>query len=35
MFKKDNLRFGIVLGFLAPLLGMMIYYFVSLLFHAT
>ena len=29
MFKKDNLRFGILLGFLSPLLGMVIYYFVA------
>lgn len=27
MFKKDNLKFGLLLGFLAPLLGMVIYYF--------
>jgi len=28
MFKKDNLRFGILLGFIAPLLSLVIYYFV-------
>ena len=28
MFRKDNLAFGIVLGFIAPLLGIVIYYFV-------
>ena len=28
MFKKDNLRFGILLGFLAPLLSLVVYYFV-------
>jgi glycopeptide antibiotics resistance protein len=26
MFKKDNLRFGLILGFLSPVLGMSIYY---------
>lgn len=28
MLKKDNLKFGILLGFLAPLISMIIYYFV-------
>lgn len=28
MFKKDNLRFGILLGLLGPLLSMVVYYFV-------
>ena len=28
MFKKDNLRFGMLLGFVAPLLSLIIYYFV-------
>lgn len=28
MFKKDNLRFGLLLGFLAPLLSMIAYYFL-------
>lgn len=27
IFKKDNLKFGIALGILAPLLAMLIYYF--------
>ena len=27
IFKKDNLKFGILLGFLGPLLAMVIYYF--------
>ncbi len=27
MFKKDNLKFGILLGILGPLLAMVIYYF--------
>lgn len=29
MFKKDNLRFGIILGFIAPILSLVIYYFVK------
>ena len=29
MFKKDDLRLGIVLGFLAPVIGMLIYYFIQ------
>jgi hypothetical protein len=29
MLKKDNLRLGIVLGFLAPLISLTIYYFVK------
>ena len=28
MFKRDNLRFGILLGFLAPLISLVVYYFV-------
>ena|SRR5688572_4242653 len=28
MFRKDNLALGFVLGFVAPLLGIVIYYFV-------
>jgi hypothetical protein len=28
MFKKDNLKFGLLLGFLAPLISMVIYYFI-------
>lgn len=28
MFKKDNLRFGMLLGFLAPLISVIIYYFI-------
>jgi hypothetical protein len=27
MIRKDNLKLGILLGFLAPLLGMILYYF--------
>ena len=30
MLKKDNLQLGIILGFLAPVLGLVIYYFVVL-----
>jgi hypothetical protein len=33
MLKKDNIRFGLLLGFLGPLLGMMIYYFVAFYSH--
>lgn len=29
MLKKDNLRFGLVLGFLSPVLGFFIYYLVK------
>ncbi len=29
MFRKDGLRLGIVLGFLAPIAGMFIYYFLQ------
>jgi hypothetical protein len=29
MFKKDNFPFGLVLGFLAPVLGMAAYYFLK------
>ena len=30
MLKKDNLRFGLVLGFLSPVLGFFIYYLVKI-----
>lgn len=29
MLKKDDIRLGLVLGFTAPLLGMVIYYFIA------
>ncbi|THU34155.1 hypothetical protein FAM09_24340 [Niastella caeni] len=29
MFKKDNLRFGMLLGFIAPLLSLIAYYFIK------
>ena len=29
MFKKDNLKFGLLLGFIAPIVGLLIYYFVQ------
>jgi hypothetical protein len=29
MFKKDNLRFGILLGFIAPLVSLIAYYFIK------
>lgn len=28
MLKKDNLKFGILIGFIAPLISIVIYYFV-------
>ena len=31
MLKKDNIRLGIALGILAPILGMLIYYLVAFL----
>jgi hypothetical protein len=29
MFKKDNLRFGMLLGFIAPLISLIAYYFIK------
>jgi hypothetical protein len=29
MLTKDSMRLGIILGFLAPILGMFIYYFIQ------
>ena len=29
IFKKDNLRLGLLLGFVAPLISLVIYYFVK------
>ncbi len=29
MLKKDNLRFGMLIGFIAPLLSLVVYYFVK------
>ncbi|MBS1749603.1 MAG: hypothetical protein JST63_06850 [Bacteroidetes bacterium] len=29
IFKKDNLLFGLILGFIAPLLSLMVYYFIK------
>jgi hypothetical protein len=29
MLKKDNLRFGMLLGFIAPLLSLTVYYFIK------
>ena len=29
MLKKDNIRLGLVLGFIGPLLGLVIYYFLT------
>jgi hypothetical protein len=33
MFRKDNLKLGIVLGFVAPLVGLVLYYFVAFYSH--
>jgi hypothetical protein len=29
MFKKDNLRFGFLLGFIGPILSLVVYYFIK------
>ena len=29
IFKKDNLPFGLIMGFIAPLLSLVIYYFIK------
>jgi hypothetical protein len=29
MFKKDNFKLGVLLGFTAPFIGLIIYYYVS------
>jgi hypothetical protein len=29
IFKKDNLKFGLVLGFIGPLLGLVVIYFIK------
>lgn len=29
MFKKDNLQFGLLLGFVAPLISLVAYYFIK------
>lgn len=29
MFKKDTVKFGILLGFLGPLLSLIVYYFIK------
>ena len=28
MFKKDNLQFGLLLGFIGPLISIVVYYFI-------
>jgi hypothetical protein len=33
MLKKDNIRFGLVLGFLGPIAGMLVYYFAAFYSH--
>lgn len=29
MLKKDNLRYGLIIGFLVPLVGSVVYYFIQ------
>ena len=29
MLKKDDIRLGLILGFIAPILGLFIYYFIA------
>ena len=29
IFKKDNLRFGLILGLVAPILSLVVYYFIK------
>ena len=31
--KKDNLKFGLLLGFIAPILSMVVYYFIKFYPH--
>ena len=33
MLKRDNIRYGLVLGFLGPILGMLVYYFAAFYSH--
>ena len=33
MLNKDNIRFGLVMGFLGPVLGMVVYYFAAFYTH--
>ena len=33
MLKRDNIRFGLVMGFLGPILGMIVYYFAAFYSH--
>jgi uncharacterized membrane protein len=33
MLKRDNIRLGLVLGFLGPVLGMIVYYFAAFYSH--
>ncbi len=35
MLKRDNIRLGLVLGFVAPVLGAVIYYFVAFFSHGV
>ena len=33
MLKRDNIRFGLVLGFIGPLVGLVVYYFAAFYTH--
>ena len=33
MLKRDNIRFGLVLGFIGPLIGLVVYYFAAFYTH--
>lgn len=33
MFRRDNISFGIILGALGPILGMIVYYFAAFYSH--
>jgi hypothetical protein len=33
MLKRDNIRLGLVLGFIGPILGMVVYYFAAFYSH--
>jgi hypothetical protein len=35
MLRRDNIRLGLILGFLAPILGAVIYYFVAFFGHGV
>lgn len=35
MLKKDSLQLGVLLGFLAPFIGLIVYYFVTFYFNGV